>query len=115
MANWLGSHVFVDMAWEPTQMMTRMWRGGVDAMSDDDLDVRSWRDATSHDDMDVRSWRGCHVMPRHLDMFMSTLYDYRFEVLTSRPQRQSVRYKLSVITQKLVVIVVLNDSNNNHK
>ena len=33
----------------------------------------------------------------------------------SCPKQLCVRYNSSVMTQKLVVIVVLNDSNNNHK
>jgi hypothetical protein len=125
MANWLGSHVFVDMAWEPTQMMIQMWGRDVDAMSDDDLNVRSWR--RCH----VTWWPGCkvvtwmprnatwnlryHGLPRLFNMFTTTLYDYRVQVPTSRPQRLSVHYKSFVITQKLLVIVILNDSNNNHK
>ena len=48
-------------------------------------------------------------------MFTTVLYDYIIQIPTSRPKRLSVRYYLSVMTQHLLVIVVLNDSNNSHK
>ena len=76
-------------------------------------------DANSNDDMDVRILRGCHVIPRNAYIinglprlfytFTTSLYDYILYDPTSCPQRLSVRYKSSVMTQKKLVIVVLNN------
>ena len=62
--------------------------------------------------MHWRGWPRHHSMTRGVHVFMTVIYDCWMYFATSCPEQLNVRYKSSIITETLSIVVVLNDINS---